>query len=316
MPTSKTTAYERRVAAKQQRRLNLTVARALAASRVVLTRARAASKRALREGGNPSTAVRQQLLALNRLAVRALVNAHLVGMTNEVIRAQLITFQRRVQWIVPPSVSLAISANRLLEVSSDFLRRRAGLTFAELNALEQMYSPVAARLLTTLDERVDRQLQGVMAAIRTQDVSLRRGVQMLDDAFEALGIVPDNAFTLELIYRTQTQLALSVGQRSLEQDPAVAEILWGYKYVTAGDGRVRPEHAALEGVTLPKDDPAWEQIMPPNGYACRCQVIPIFEEREIVPVPDPFELDGEVITPGPDKGFDFNPGALVHLVRS
>ena len=40
------------------------------------------------------------------------------------------------------------------------------------------------------------------------------------------------------------------------------------QYRTAGDDRVRAEHAALEGVTLPIDDPFWEEYYPPNGWNC------------------------------------------------
>jgi SPP1 gp7 family putative phage head morphogenesis protein len=43
-------------------------------------------------------------------------------------------------------------------------------------------------------------------------------------------------------------------------------------YKTIGDGRVRQEHAALEGVTLPVNDPFWQVYYPPNGWKCRCYV--------------------------------------------
>lgn len=37
------------------------------------------------------------------------------------------------------------------------------------------------------------------------------------------------------------------------------------QYRTAKDDKVRPEHAALHGVTLPMSDPFWEEYYPPNG---------------------------------------------------
>lgn len=46
---------------------------------------------------------------------------------------------------------------------------------------------------------------------------------------------------------------------------------WEYK--TAGDNRVRPEHARLDGLILPADDPRWDRIFPPNGWKCRCYVV-------------------------------------------
>lgn len=44
------------------------------------------------------------------------------------------------------------------------------------------------------------------------------------------------------------------------------------QYITAGDGRVRADHQALEGITLPVDDPFWNKFYPPNDWNCRCQV--------------------------------------------
>lgn len=46
------------------------------------------------------------------------------------------------------------------------------------------------------------------------------------------------------------------------------------QYSTVGDSRVRPEHAALDKFTAPKTDPVWRRIYPPNGWNCRCTVIP------------------------------------------
>ena len=37
------------------------------------------------------------------------------------------------------------------------------------------------------------------------------------------------------------------------------------QYRTAGDDKVRPEHAELNGVTLPQSDSFWDTYYPPNG---------------------------------------------------
>lgn len=47
---------------------------------------------------------------------------------------------------------------------------------------------------------------------------------------------------------------------------------WEYK--TVGDDKVRPEHAKLAGVILLAIDPRWLKIWPPNGWKCRCYVVP------------------------------------------
>ena len=43
-------------------------------------------------------------------------------------------------------------------------------------------------------------------------------------------------------------------------------------YRTMEDDRVRPEHQALDGITLPLSDPFWNKYYPPNGWNCRCTV--------------------------------------------
>lgn len=49
------------------------------------------------------------------------------------------------------------------------------------------------------------------------------------------------------------------------------------QYQTAGDGRVRPEHASLNGIIKKVGDPFWNKYMPPNGWNCRCDVIQLDE---------------------------------------
>lgn len=55
-----------------------------------------------------------------------------------------------------------------------------------------------------------------------------------------------------------------------------------WKYVTAGDDRVRDEHRALDGVILPFNDKRWDKIFPPNGWKCRCHVAPMMKHEASV----------------------------------
>lgn len=51
------------------------------------------------------------------------------------------------------------------------------------------------------------------------------------------------------------------------------------KYNTQRDVRVRPKHVALDGITLPKNDPFWNDYTPANGWRCRCFVTGIERAR-------------------------------------
>ena len=80
------------------------------------------------------------------------------------------------------------------------------------------------------------------------------------------------------------------------------------QYRTALDDKVRPEHAALEGVTLPQDDPFWNTAFPPNGWNCRCNVVPVLKEDYPVSNSEAAQLSFRQLTEGNAKMFRFNPG--------
>ena len=81
------------------------------------------------------------------------------------------------------------------------------------------------------------------------------------------------------------------------------------QYRTAADGKVRPEHAALHGVTLPIDDPFWEQFYPPNGWNCRCSVTQVRKSKYPATPHNEAMALGEVATQRDTRQmFRFNPG--------
>lgn len=81
------------------------------------------------------------------------------------------------------------------------------------------------------------------------------------------------------------------------------------QYRTQNDSKVRPEHAALHGVTLPITDPFWETYYPPNGWNCRCTVVQVRKSKYPQTPHDEAMQLGELATGDDKKGFfHFNPG--------
>lgn len=81
------------------------------------------------------------------------------------------------------------------------------------------------------------------------------------------------------------------------------------QYRTAGDSKVRPEHAALNGVTLPMSDPFWESYYPPNGWGCRCTVVQVRKSKYPATPQDEAMARGEEALQSDTKGiFRFNAG--------
>ena len=84
---------------------------------------------------------------------------------------------------------------------------------------------------------------------------------------------------------------------------------YNLQYRTANDDKVRPQHAALHGVTLPISDPFWKTYYPPNGWNCRCTVVQVRKSKYPVTPHDEAMTRGADATGKDTKGiFQFNPG--------
>jgi len=102
----------------------------------------------------------------------------------------------------------------------------------------------------------------------------------------------------------------AVGQSQMAEEWVNAvqqeDILPMLEYRTQRDARVRDEHAALDGITLPINHKFWNTYMPKNGWRCRCFTV----QREAMPSTDLksrdlSDLDDEKKFP---KVFRMNPG--------
>lgn len=223
---------------------------------------------------------------LKRVIADGMIYAHLLG--DKRVRAQ----------------SRKATRGRAREVSLDLTAKIKG-TFKEANQatieyLRNLYDSKAFDIAQGLSEYADIRLRETIADAIKEGKHLKGIMDDLRATFDDLGLTDVSKRSIETIARTQTQLAFNAGKWNAEQDPDIAEVLWGYTYTTVGDDRVRPEHELLDNVTLPKEDSFWRANYPPNGWNCRCQVIPLFDKERSIKAPAEYL--------GPDKDFNFNPG--------
>ena len=81
------------------------------------------------------------------------------------------------------------------------------------------------------------------------------------------------------------------------------------QYRTQKDDKVRPEHAALDGVTLPPSDHFWAEFYPPNGWNCRCTVVQVRKSKyPATPHEEAMRLGDEALQRDSKGIFRFNPG--------
>lgn len=195
------------------------------------------------------------------------------------------------------------------------LSGRMNISTADLDDLKAQYGPIAVNATNGMNAHLESVVQrDIRNAIATGPLTTREGADLVRLSFEKAGMTQSSPFLFETIWRTQVQLAFAAGRWNMLRDPAIQEILWGFEYVTVGDDRVRDEHALLDGTRRRKDDPFWATTFPPNGFNCRCQPIEIFNDQKALatstPIPGQQEVNGKLVTPGPDEGFAFNPGMV------
>jgi len=196
----------------------------------------------------------------------------------------------------------------------NFLSKRLAVSDGAIDAIRsKMYASAAESFADASGAVVGEFRQAIDSAI-SQGANTQKTVDILRDRLASVGVSETKPFLIETIYRTEASLAYNAGRFETNQAPEIAEILWGYEYVTVGDDRVRPSHAALDGLRRPKEDPVWNEILPPNGYNCRCTVVEVFKDEAIATPrnPDPVVLeDGTPVIGGPDEGFNFNAAAAL-----
>lgn len=179
------------------------------------------------------------------------------------------------------------------------LEQQLDITF--LTQAQAQWETTALQVLDATSIEIETKLRTTVNTLISGGATVNQATGLLQSTFDSLGLTPANPFQLETIFRTQSQIAYQAGRWKVDQDPDIQEILWGYEYFTVEDNRVRPEHAALHGTILPKDHQFWSTFWPPNGWNCRCQVLPVFQ---------PAPIKNPPVDAAPDEGFSFNPGVI------
>lgn len=84
-----------------------------------------------------------------------------------------------------------------------------------------------------------------------------------------------NALYNDAWLKTEYNTAIAQAEAADKWDNIQANkhILGCLTYRTMQDGSVRPEHAILDGIKRPVDDPWWLTYYPPNAFNCRCTVV-------------------------------------------
>ena len=78
-----------------------------------------------------------------------------------------------------------------------------------------------------------------------------------------------------MAFRTVTATAYSIGKQVQQKPLEDRGIIIAYQLLTAGDGRVRPEHAKNHGAIVSVENMREHNLFVPWDYNCRCIARPI-----------------------------------------
>ncbi len=133
----------------------------------------------------------------------------------------------------------------------------------------------------------------VLSSIRTaldraleQGQTRRQFARELEPALRKLGwwgrrivVSPDGGaervqlgspYRLRTIYDSNMRSVYGAARQRQQEENVDSRPFWMYD--ARNDNRVRPSHAAMDGMVFRADDPIWQTHYPPNGWNCRCRV--------------------------------------------
>jgi SPP1 gp7 family putative phage head morphogenesis protein len=146
----------------------------------------------------------------------------------------------------------------------------------------------SARMLGDIHEAA---IAAMMEGETLRDFRLR-----LPDMAEQSGWTGERPWHADLVYRQQSMMATQAGRFSQMADAGLTH----WQYSSLLDGRVRPEHAALDGKVFAMAD---RTFYPPWDFNCRCVAEPAFEgEFEDNDVSRSDELLGQQVGSNPETG--------------
>lgn len=181
---------------------------------------------------------------------------------------------------------------------NDDIKRIAGGFELDLGRLSDNVTRIVSPRVKESLKSVRSRINDSLAELTADKVPTYQATRILKSRLTEMGVTPNSSSYVETLVRTHTQLTYNAAQHlEFQKD----DDIWGYKYVTVGDNRVRPAHEKLDGLTRKKDDSVWKIIWPPNGWNCRCQPLALYDSERQTRLPND-------VSTLPDAGFRFNPG--------
>jgi len=126
----------------------------------------------------------------------------------------------------------------------------------------------------------------------------------------------DRNWRSSVIYNTNLSTSYAAGRLAQIHEAGFSHMVYKHSRTVENP---RLAHVALDGTTLPIDDPFWDTHYPPNGWGCQCRVVGISrpsdarryadEPKYTAPKLEKDPLTG--LPQGVSRGWDYKPGGTV-----
>ena len=177
------------------------------------------------------------------------------------------------------SSTLGFSLSLPNEGAAGYLGSLTPVTKDTFDGLTSQYRAQAFTLAGTADVRLIEKIRDALVETMQSGGSAADFEAAVKQLTDEAGVAELNSFTLDTAFNTAMQKAYSMGRYEQMSDPTVQGVLPYWQYWTVGDDRVRPEHRVLDRFTARAQDPVWNKIYPPNGFNCRCGVVPLLADE-------------------------------------
>ena len=185
------------------------------------------------------------------------------------------------------SLVIGFSFKLPADTPAQYLRNLTPVTRETFDGLSAQYKRDAFTISGVSDVRLIEKVRDELAQVLQDGGTQRDFDAAVRKMTSVAGVEEINAFTLDTVFSTNMQKAYSLGRYEQMTVPDVADALPFWRYMTVGDGRVRPAHARINGFEALVEDPVWDKIYPPNGYNCRCSVMPLLREEASADASEP-----------------------------
>jgi SPP1 gp7 family putative phage head morphogenesis protein len=195
----------------------------------------------------------------------------------------------------------AVPSTRAIE----FLRSLTGYTRQAFDGLKARYRLTAFTMAGVSDVRVIEEVRDAMANVLENGGTQKDFERAVQQILDRNSIQQLTSAQIDTVFQSNIMRAYGKGRAEQLADPDVVAAMPYWQYRTAGDGRVRPAHAALDGFVAKQSDFVWGRIYPPCGYNCRCTVIPLLASQapEGSDIPGSQRIPMAAAASVPDAGF-------------